>query len=84
MKNYVMLPLPEGVESMTRIMLKGDPYEGVIYQYGAVDIDERADSLKLFFEYEIFANPNGVDTECKAFRDILFEILVEVIDKACT
>lgn len=83
MKKYVLLPLPEGVQSMTRVMLKGDPYEGVIFQFGKVDFDPRAESLKIFFEYEVFVNPNNVDTETTQFKDELFNILVELIEKSC-
>lgn len=83
MKNYVLLPLPEGTESMTRIMLKGDPYEGVVFQFGKVDFDPRAETLKIFFTFEVFINPNNVDVEAKQFKDILFEILIELIEKSC-
>lgn len=83
-KNYVLIPLPDGTESMTRVMLKGGAYEGIVYQYGKVDFDPRAENLKIFFEYEVFVNPSKIDTESKAFRDVIFEILVELIEKACS
>lgn len=80
---YSYLPLPDGVDSMTQIMLGDGPYEGVVYQYGQVTPTVRGDSLHIDFQYEVFKNPDKIDTESKQFRDVLFEILLEVIEKAC-
>ena len=78
---YAMIPLPEGIESMTRIILKVEPWDGVVFQFGKVSFDEA--EIKLYFEYQVFNNPNGVDTNSREFRDLLFEILVEVMELAC-
>jgi len=82
-EKYVMLPLPDGIESMTKVMLKGDPYEGIIYQYGLVKPTLTDDGVNVSFQYEVFENPSKIDTDTKEFRDLIFEILLEIVQKAC-
>ncbi len=79
-KEYILLPLPTGVESMSRVFLKGK-YEGVVYQYGKVTFNEEGDTLRIAFEYQVFSNPDNVNTEDAAFRDHIGKILGELIEK---
>jgi hypothetical protein len=67
------------------IQLIDGPYEGTVYQYGAVKLnaDEQKDQLTISFEYSIIHGEGVKDLQ--EFRqyigDILQEIIYEKIDK---
>lgn len=62
------------------IGLVGGKYDGVVYRYGKVGIEENGDSAVLRFDYEI-VDSNGipVDSIGDDFRNTIGDILTEII-----
>jgi hypothetical protein len=68
--------IERGDENFHHILLK-KKFEGIEYQYGEVQLIEENDTLRVKFEFEVFANPKKIDTSTRAFNDHLGRILME-------
>ena len=64
------------------IGLVGGKYDGVVYRYGKVGIEENGDSAVLRFNYEI-VDSNGIPVEVIGddFKNIIGDILTEIIEE---
>lgn len=71
-----------GEDNFHRIILKEDsPYRGVIFQFGKVQLIEEDEQLRVKFEYEVFANPNFMNTDSDKFRQYAGHILVNNLEE---
>lgn len=68
-------------DGLQAIKLLEEPFEGIIYTYGKVDLnaDEENDTLKLHFEYEILDYNNKVLVKTEPFEAYIGKILEELI-----
>jgi hypothetical protein len=74
--------IDKGADSFHHIRLAGHSrFPEVVYQYGSVKLQEVEGELKVSFEYEVFENPEEVDTNSKEFIDYLGNILVTNLDE---
>lgn len=66
---------------MEAIKLTEPPFDGIIYSYGKVsmDEDEENNTLHLSFEYEILDNADKGLTDMKPFEAYIGKILEELI-----
>lgn len=61
------------------MLLRHDEYEGIVYKYGVVSIDEKGNQAYLNFEYFIEENPDNVDTDSNEFRNFIGDVLTDII-----
>ncbi len=55
-------------------------YPSVLFQVGEVKLKEENDSLRVIYEYEIFDNPNRLDTESQGFKDFVGNIVMNNLE----
>ena len=60
-----------------RVQLIGGPYDGIIYKYGRVELEELGDSLCIRFEYDL--NSEYQVNDPNDFRNYIGPILTELI-----
>jgi hypothetical protein len=78
-KPYVVVASKfKGVDA---IKLTEQPWEGIIYSYGKVNLeeDEEADIVRLKFDYEVHDYNNKTLTDKKPFETYIGNILEELI-----
>ena len=74
--------IDKGQDSFHHIRLAGHSrFPEVLFQYGSVKLQEVEGELKVSFEYEIFDNPEKVDTESEEFVDYLGNLLVTNLEE---
>ena len=78
MNNYELLD--EEWNGNQLIKLTEHPYSGIIYTYGAVQLLEEDDLLRIKFQFDIHQNPN-IDFDKDVFRNYIGDILVDLIEK---
>ena len=69
--------------SCIKIIEEG-PYKDIVYTYGQVKFASEPNDegrLPLKFTYDIKKNPNSIDTESEDFRNLIGDILVEVMEE---
>ena len=66
---------------MHAIKLLEDPFSGIIFSFGKVDLNESADgeSLHLAFEYEVLDYAGRAMTDMKPFESYIGKLLEEMI-----
>ncbi len=82
MNKYSHLPI-QMMESRSdgtiAIKLTEPPFDGIIYNYGKVDLNEDGDTVRLHFEYEILDMADKGLTDKKPFESYIGKILEELI-----
>jgi hypothetical protein len=73
--------IDRGEENFHHIRIKAATYKDVVYQYGAVRLFEENDSLRISFDYEVFANPNNLYIDGGAFKEYIGHILVNNLEE---
>jgi len=76
--------IDKGDENFHQIKLKGSsPFPSVIFQFGKVQLQEDTvnDRLMVKFEYEVFENPNNLDTQTEKFREYIGQILMTNLEE---
>lgn len=74
--------IDRGEENFHHIKLNETaPYPDVVYQYGAVSLFEENDSLRVKFDYEVFANPKMLDTKSRQFIDYIGHVLMTNLEE---
>ena len=66
-------------DGLQAIKLLEEPFEGIIYTYGKVSLDEEGDSLHLKFEYEILDYNDKTLVKMEPFESYIGKILEELI-----
>lgn len=80
--HYLPIQMMQSRENgMEAIKLTEEPFEGIIYSYGKVSIDEdeENDTIRLSFEYEIIDHADKGMTDMKPFEAYIGKILEELI-----
>jgi hypothetical protein len=62
------------------IELTSDPFSGILYTYGGVQLIEEDDTLRVKFDYDVILDNNNVDTNTQEFRNHIGDILMELIE----
>jgi len=70
-----------GDDLLDHVVLRDELYDGVELQYGEVKLIEENDALRVSFIFEVFDNPNNVDTKSKKFIDYIGSILTQVLEE---
>jgi len=79
--NYVFVE-KDGAD-YTCIRLTDDKYNDIIYKYEHVKLSQTENSdgrIPLKFTYTVIRNPNNKDTESEEFRNLIGDILVDVME----
>lgn len=66
-------------DNLVKIVLKDGKYEGVVFTYGRVKIDEKDGECHLSFEYDVLESPFGDLTKDENFKNTLGDLLVSMI-----
>ena len=81
-KKYVFVQ--RDVDDFSCIKIIEGEYKDVIYTYGHVKFapePNKDDRLPLKFTYDVQRNPNNIDTKSEDFRNLIGDILVEVMEE---
>ena len=70
--------LENSQDGFQAIMLTDESYDGIIFTYGRVSVDESEDAAKLSFEYQIH-DDNGIDYVKEELEHTLGLLLEELI-----
>lgn len=71
-----------GDENFHRVLLKEtSAYPGVLFQFGKVNFVEENDSLRVKFEYEVFDNPNQLNTKSDEFIEYIGRLLMTCLEE---
>jgi len=80
--NYVFVQ--KDTDDFSCIKITEGEYKDIIYTYGQVKFaseENEQGRLPLKFTYDIQRNPNNKDTESIEFRNMIGDILIEVMEK---
>lgn len=74
--------IDRGEENFHHIKLGDEsPYPDVVFQFGEVKLLEEDGALRVKFEYEVFDNPNSLDTKSDKFVTYIGEILITNLEE---
>jgi hypothetical protein len=74
--------IDKGEENFHHIVLKdSSPFPSVVFQFGKVQLIEENESLRVKFEYEVFNNPQKLDTQADNFREYIGHILMTNLEE---
>lgn len=80
MSNYRIIDT--GDKSPSNIEITSGHGTGLVYRYGKVDLPALLSQQTLRFVYEVISNPNNIDTESPATRQVLGDILLECMQES--
>ena len=72
------------VDDFSCIKLTSGKFSDIIYTYGKVKFAEEENNegrLPLQFTYNVQRNPNNLDTEGEEFRNVIGDILIDVMEE---
>ncbi len=72
------------VDDYSCIKITEGEFKDIIYTYGHVKFASEENpngELPLKFDYDVKKNPNNMDTQCIEFRNLIGDILIEVVEK---
>lgn len=62
------------------IKIKGGEYDGVIFKYGKISLNEENDNLNINMEIEIVNAPENFNKEEQNFVNIVGDIFVQIVE----
>ena len=72
------------IDDFSCIKLTSGKFSDIIYTYGKVKFADKENSegqLPSQFNYDVQKNPNNKDTESEEFRNVIGDILIEVMEE---
>ena len=72
------------IDDFSCIKLTSGKFSDIIYTYGKVKFADKENSegqLPLQFTYDVQKNPNNKNTESEEFRNVIGDILIEVMEE---
>lgn len=74
--------IDKGDENFHQIRLnESSPFPDVVFQFGEVQLREENDQLRVKFDYEVFDNPNKMNTESEKFVNYIGDILMTNLEE---
>ncbi len=74
--------LPENEPGVVQIQILNGEYEGVVYKYGKIKVEEKDDNAYLVFNYDIIDSPKIKAKKLEkdeSFKNYIGDFLVEII-----
>lgn len=68
-------------ENVQALKILNGKYRQVVFTYGKVKVKEENGFAKVSFTYDVITNPGGLETDTDEFRDLLGDILLDVMNQ---